>query len=146
MADIPTDFRLRSSLRRGAVSSRWLFILLGAVALVVFIWFLQRDSDHRGGMALEAYAQLKKSIQEHETIEIKDLTFHDDGIHDYRGDQYSGTFTRPGGEVVKVKAWAQWYSNAKGTGYLLNWVLETPAGASTSPASTKGDTERENRK
>jgi hypothetical protein len=134
MADIQAGFRPNNDARTGAVNRRWLFLLLGLAVVPFLIRTIHRDSERRGGMAQEAYAQLVKSIHEHENIEVKDLTFRlDEGVNDYRGEQYSGTFTRPGGELVPVKAWVKWYSSAKGQGYLLNWALEKPANAPAPP-------------
>jgi hypothetical protein len=73
------------------------------------------------------YQGVAKAIHDRDGVETKSLTFkHDDGVNDYRGDQFSGTFTLPSGQVATVVVWIQHVSNAKGGEWLYEWSMKKP--------------------
>lgn len=108
---------------------RWLqLLLLVAFGVGCYLLFnLIGRSSSRDGMPLEVYQGIAKAIHDRDGIETKSLTFkHDDGVNDYRGDQYSGTITLPSGEVAMVRVWIQHVSSSKGGEWLYQWSMKKP--------------------
>ena len=109
--------------------SRWLqFLLMVAFGILCYLAFTYFGNDSaRDGMPSEVYNGLGKAIHDRDGIDVKSLKFkHDEGVNDYRGDQYTGTLNLPNGQVAKVMVWIQHVSNAKGGEWLYQWSMKKP--------------------
>ena len=123
--EIPTPTPLRNRLLW------YLFLIVfGVVCYLAFNYF--GNGNARDGMPEEVYNGVAKAIHDRDGIDTKSLTFKlDQGVNDYRGEQYTGTLKLPNGQPAKVMVWLQHVSNAKGGEWLYHWSMAKPGQPTT---------------